>query len=146
MQNLDIRWLQRFSNYNKALAQLEKAVLLARQRPLSNLEAQGIIQAFEYTHELAWNVMKDYFEYQGNTNITGSRDAIKEAFKVGIVADGEGWMDTIRSRNRTVHTYNEQTANEIKDAIIHFYFQLFKEFKTKMESYRSAAQTDLFKQ
>ena len=146
MQNLDIRWLQRFSNYNKALAQLEKAVLLAQQRPLSDLEAQGIIQAFEYTHELAWNVMKDYFEYQGNTNITGSRDAIKEAFKVGIVADGEGWMDTIRSRNRTVHTYNEQTADEIKNAIIHFYFQLFKEFETKMEGYRLAAQTDLFKQ
>nr|VFJ60551.1 MAG: nucleotidyltransferase substrate binding protein, HI0074 family [Candidatus Kentron sp. DK] len=74
---LDIRWRQRFDNYRRALARLRDAVSLRKKRPLSDLEQQGLIKAFEFTHELAWNVMKDYFEYQGNTSITGSRDAIR---------------------------------------------------------------------
>nr|VFJ56069.1 MAG: nucleotidyltransferase substrate binding protein, HI0074 family [Candidatus Kentron sp. DK] len=74
---MDIRWRQRFDNYRQALARLRDAVALRQQRPLSDLEQQGLIKAFEFTHELAWNVMKDYFEYQGNTRITGSRDAIR---------------------------------------------------------------------
>jgi nucleotidyltransferase substrate binding protein (TIGR01987 family) len=72
----DIRWKQRFSNYTNALEQLQEAVDLSCERELSMLEKQGLIQAFEYTHELAWNVMKDFLEYQGNQNVKGSRDAI----------------------------------------------------------------------
>jgi len=60
-----IRWLQRFANYTKALQSLSDAVSLAGERPLSKLEQQGLIQAFEFTHELAWNVLKDYLEQQG---------------------------------------------------------------------------------
>lgn len=77
----DTRWKQRFSSFQRAHAQLASAVALGRQRPLSQLEQQELIKAFEFTQELAWNVMKDYFEYQGNTVITGSRDAIREAFR-----------------------------------------------------------------
>ena len=77
----DVRWHQRLSNYNKALLQLNKAVEIANKRTLTDLEQQGLIQSFEFTHELAWNVMKDYFYYQGNTEIRGSRDATREAFK-----------------------------------------------------------------
>ena len=80
----DIRWKQRLSNYQRVLQQLSDAVALGKQRPLSNLEQQGLIKAFEFTHELAWNVMKDYFQYQGNSPITGSRDAIREAFQRGL--------------------------------------------------------------
>jgi nucleotidyltransferase substrate binding protein (TIGR01987 family) len=70
-----IRWVERLENFKSALLQLQKAVTLAKAKPLSDLEKQGVIQAFEFTHELAWNVLKDYFEYQGTTSITGSRDA-----------------------------------------------------------------------
>ncbi|MBU6343356.1 MAG: HI0074 family nucleotidyltransferase substrate-binding subunit, partial [Bacteroidetes bacterium] len=97
MQDKDIRWVQRLSNYSKALAQLTDAVGIYRQRPLSNLEQQGLIQAFEYTHELAWNVMKDYFEYQGGFQITGSRDAIRAAFSTELIQNGADWMNTISS-------------------------------------------------
>jgi nucleotidyltransferase substrate binding protein (TIGR01987 family) len=130
----DIRWLQRFSNYKKAYAQLEKAVQLSEQRPLSDLEIQGLIQAFEFTHELAWNVMKDYFEYQGNFALAGSRDATKEAFKMEIIEDGDMWMEMIKSRNKTSHTYNETIALEIADKIIHHYLPLFQLLGQKMES------------
>lgn len=126
------RWEQRFENYLKALNQLENAVKLSEERELTDLEKQGLIQAFEFTHELAWNVIKDYFFFQGNSEIIGSRDASREAFKVGLVQDGEGWMEMIKSCNKTSHTYNEDIASEITEKIIERYFELFKEFEEKM--------------
>ena len=128
----DIRWKQRFSNYRKALEQLRKAVLLSRQRELSDLEQQGLIQAFEFTHELAWNVIKDYFEYQGNASITGSRDATREAFQQGLIVDGDTWMGMIKSRNRASHTYHAETAREIVRAVTDAYCALFDAFEAKM--------------
>lgn len=128
----DIRWKQRFSNYQRAERQLADAVKLSRERPLTQLEQQGLIKAFEFTQELAWNVMKDYFEYQGNTSITGSRDALREAFSKGLIEDGEGWMDTIRSRNRSAHTYDEGTARQLVQTIAERYSHLFEAFATRM--------------
>lgn len=133
MADLDVRWRQRLANYRKALAQLDTAVNLAQSRELTDLERQGLIQAFEFTHELAWNVMKDYFDYQGNTDITGSRDAIREAFDKGLITDGEGWMEMIRSRNQTAHAYNEQVAAEISRRVVEQYQPLFQAFRARME-------------
>ena len=130
----DIRWQQRFRNFLKAFALLEKAVLQFRDQGLSDLEEQGLIQRFEFTHELAWNVLKDYFEYQGSTEITGSRDATREAFQKGLVEDGEGWMEMIKSRNQSSHTYNENTAKELVENIAERYYPLFIVFKNKMAS------------
>lgn len=132
--NLDIRWHQRLENFSKALSQLESAVMLSKQRKLSNLEEQGLIQAFEFTHELAWNLMREYFYYQGNNEITGSRDATREAFKMGLVKNGETWMEMIKSRNQSSHTYNQEVADEISEKIIASYFELFTEFERKMNS------------
>ncbi len=128
----DIRWKQRFANYRKALIQLRSAVVLSRQRELSELERQGLIQGFEFVHELAWNVFKDFFEYQGNISIMGSRDATREAFKRNLIVDGEGWMDMIISRNKSSHTYNEATAEEISEKIIHHYFDLFDSLEARL--------------
>ena len=134
----DIRWHQRLANYEKAFARLAAAVELASQRPLSDLEKQGLIQAFEFTHELAWNVMKDYFAWQGTVDITGSRDATRESFSKGLVADGEGWMEMIRSRNQTSHTYNEEVANEIAARITGLYAPLFGAFLLRMQGLRDS--------
>jgi len=129
----DIRWKQRFNNFQRAYRQLSDAVALGKQRQLSQLEKQGLIQAFEFTQELAWNVMKDYFEYQGNTAITGSRDAIREAFLRGLIEDGEGWMETIKSRNRASHTYDENTANQLAELVSTRYLSLFEKFRLHMQ-------------
>lgn len=137
MNNRDIRWQQRFANYNKALVQLKEAVELNAQRPLSKLEKQGVIQAFEFTHELAWNVLKDFLEDQGNQTIKGSKDATREAFKVALIADGERWMAMIQSRNLSSHTYDEQIAENLVAAIINDYFPLFATLQTEMEQYLS---------
>lgn len=127
-------WIQRLENYAKALTQLSTAVLLSKHRVLSDLEKQGLIHAFEFTHELAWNVIKDYFIYQGNPDITGSRDAVREAFNKGLIDDGEGWMEMIKSRNQSSHTYNLDVANEIIEKIVNHYSQLFDIFLQKMRS------------
>ena len=134
MSNQDIRWQQRFQNFLKAFSLLEETVEQSRNNGLNKLEEQGLIQRFEFTHELAWNVLKDYFDYQGNTTITGSRDATREAFRQGLISDGEGWMEMLRSRNQSSHTYNEEVAKEIKDKVTKLYFPLFAEFKNKMNS------------
>lgn len=126
MTNIDVRWQQRLNNYARALQQLSLAVNLAQTRPLSDLEKQGLIQAFEFTHELAWNVMKDYFFFQGNSAITGSRDATRESFNKGLIKEGEIWMEMIKSRNQTSHTYNQSVADEIVKNIINSYHTSFR--------------------
>ncbi len=133
MASQDIRWMQRLNNYSRALAKLTEGVELAQQRGLSDLEKQGLIQAFEFTHELAWNVMKDYFAFQGNPAITGSRDAFREAFNKGLINDGEGWMEMIKSRNQTSHTYNQAVADEISGLIVERYHELFQRFLQRMK-------------
>jgi nucleotidyltransferase substrate binding protein (TIGR01987 family) len=130
MENIDIRWKQRFSNFSKALSQLQK--FIDKGEDLNELEEQGLIQAFEYNFELAWNLIKDYYEYQGVTEIQGSRDAFRLAFKRGLITDGAGWMKMIESRVKTSHTYNEDTAAEIVSAILNTYFDLFKELHQTM--------------
>jgi nucleotidyltransferase substrate binding protein (TIGR01987 family) len=109
----DVRWNQRFQNYRQAFARLTEAVELSRQRALTDLEKQGLVQAFEFTHEMAWNVLKDYLEVQGFGDIVGSRGATRQAFKDGLIADGETWMDMIKARNQTSHTYNLDVAEGI---------------------------------
>jgi nucleotidyltransferase substrate binding protein (TIGR01987 family) len=132
MSSLDIRWKQRLSNFRLAFHQLSSAVAISQSRALSDLEKQGIIQAFEFTHELAWNVIKDYFEYQGNTSITGSRDAAREAFQKGLIQNGDVWMEMIKSRNLTTHTYNESVAAEIVKKVTEDYFSEFNGFLKTM--------------
>jgi nucleotidyltransferase substrate binding protein (TIGR01987 family) len=130
--NKNLSWQQRFFNYSKALRQLENAVELSKERSLTDLEEQGLIQAFNFTHELAWNVLKDYFAYQGNPDITGSRDASREAFRRGLIEDGDGWMEMIKSRNQSSHTYNKEIAEGIAEKIRTSYIDLFKSLEQKL--------------
>lgn len=153
----DIRWEQRLSNYIKALDKLTQAVdYIKKNVPdkdpnededwddvLDEIIKEGLIQRFEYTHELAWNVMKDYATYQGNPDIGGSRDATREAFQLQLFSDGKIWMEMIASRNKTSHTYNEETADEIYSKILNEFYPAFLEFRNNMETKRSGEQGNL---
>ncbi len=132
-KNPDIRWRQRFHSFGLAFASLSDAAELAATRPLSSLEQQGLIQAFEFTHELAWNVLKDYLEAQGLVGIIGSRNASREAFKNGLLTEGQTWMDMIAARNRSSHTYNEKTAREISAAILADFVPQFRTLLTRFK-------------
>ncbi len=130
----DIRWIQRFNNFEKAFAQLKGAVELSEERELSKLEDQGLVQAFEFTHELAWNVLKDFLEAHGLKDMYGSRDATRQAFKAELIQNGEAWMKMIDSRNQTSHTYDETIAAKIVADIIQIYFAEFVEFQDRMNA------------
>jgi nucleotidyltransferase substrate binding protein (TIGR01987 family) len=132
----DIRWLQRFSNFRKALAKLRQAVKIVEEKmdfgeEVDELLEEGLIQRFEYTHEIAWKVMKDYIEYQGYTNIRGSRDAIRQALTINIIDDKQ-WMESIADRNLTSHLYDDDTVSRIYKNIIEIYFLLFCRFEKTM--------------
>ncbi|MBX9596957.1 MAG: nucleotidyltransferase substrate binding protein [Burkholderiales bacterium] len=131
----DIRWQQRFYNYNRALVELGEAVELSQTRKLTKLESQGLIQAFEYTHELAWKTLKDFIEERGNSQIFGSKDATREAFTLGLIGQGEVWMSMVNSRNQTSHTYDESTAQQIVMLILNDYYPQFKLLQEKLQSF-----------
>jgi nucleotidyltransferase substrate binding protein (TIGR01987 family) len=130
-QNPDVRWRQRLHSFRKAFRSLSDAAALAQERELTDLEQQGLIQAFEFTHELAWKTLKDFLESKGVQNIYGSKVATRQAFAAGLIGDGEVWMAMIESRNQTSHTYNEDLADEIATSILTQYVPKFDEFQRK---------------
>ena len=134
MTGPDVRWLQRLENYGRALATLQRAVALANQRVLSELEEQGLIQAFEFTHELSWLLLKDFLADQGVSGISGSRDAVREAVVRELLIPGSEatWMAMIRSRNLTSHTYNPALAHEIATLILERYAPALQELHNTM--------------
>jgi len=131
MAEADTRWLQRFDNFKRALLVLQRGVQLARERELSELEQQGLIQGFEFTHELAWNLLKDYLQHQGIENIIGSRDATRLGFQNGLISEGDIWMDMIRARNQSSHTYNLEQARAIAHDVIHRFAPAFGDMRER---------------
>lgn len=139
MQELkDIRWKQRFANYRSALSRLNDAArivtdAIAGPIPPESVQLlkEGLLQRFEFTQELAWKVIKDYLEYQGTQGIMGSRDAFRNALKIGLISD-ERWLNSITDRNITSHAYDESEAGIIYDNVIKVYLPIFKEFEEKM--------------
>ena len=131
----DIRWIQRFNNFKRALQQLDRVMDLIAERELNELEQQGVIQAFEFNFELAWNVLKDFYEHQGEGGIQGSRDAIRLAFRRGLIINGEVWFDMIKKRALTSHTYNEAVTEDILESIIHQFYAEFVSLKETLTDY-----------
>ena len=135
MTTPDIRWIQRLENFQRALATLQRAIDLGLSRPLSELEEQGLIQAFEFTHELSWLLIRDFLVDQGVSGVSGSRDAVREAVARQLLPHGDEsvWMAMIRSRNLTSHTYNPAVAREIADLIVHRYGPAFQRLTQLMQ-------------
>lgn len=126
----DIRWQQRFHNYEKAFLLLERALTIAAP---SEVERGGIIQFYEMAFELAWKVMKDYLEQLGFT-VNSPRDAIKQAFQANILDDGQLWMDALSDRNLTTHTYDENKAIEVVAKIRADYFPALRQLYHRLSS------------
>ncbi|MBI9071373.1 MAG: nucleotidyltransferase substrate binding protein [Melioribacteraceae bacterium] len=131
MTNQDIRWEQRFANFNKAFKQLERFI---KVEELNEMEQQGLIKAFEYTYELSWKTLQDFLKEKGYIGILGPKPVIEQSFQDGYITDGTGWMRMHKSRNLTSHTYDEQTAEEIIKSIRAEYFSLLNDLRDKLES------------
>lgn len=134
MELQDVRWKQRFQNFEKAISHLDAALLL---KDPDMLQKAGIIQFFEMSYELAWNTIKDYLEEQGFVDVKTPRSAFKKAFEVGLIDDGHSWMELLHDRNLTSHAYDEEIASEIENLIHQKYFplliQLYKTLKLRID-------------
>jgi nucleotidyltransferase substrate binding protein (TIGR01987 family) len=134
MPNKDIRWIQRFANYRKALARLGEAVELAKERELSDLEQQGLIQGFEFTFDLAWKTMQDFLRENNRPNDNGGPNVIiTQSLADGIILDEEQWKAMKKSRDLTSHSYDEETADEIAKKIIDAYHGLLIQLETRLQ-------------
>lgn len=128
------RWQYRLLSLKQAYAQLKSAIDIAEKRELSPLEKQGLIQSFEFTHELAWNAMRDFLLERGHTDLYGSKDTTRRAFQKGLIEAGEDWMQMIEHRNLSSHTYKEQTAEAIIDKAKADYGRLFGALIDRLET------------
>lgn len=147
MENARPRWEQKLQSYHKALNRLAEIVNVMDKRQLNEFEADGLIQRFEFTFELAWKLMRSYAEFQGtDKEIMGSRDAIRWAFENKLISDSGTWMEMVKRRNDTSHTYDEDTASEAVLSIKESYYQVFTAFYDRMKKLASANQHDLFSQ
>lgn len=134
MENQDVRWKQRFAHFKNAFKQLKNAKELRNDRDFTELELQGVIQVFVVSQELSWKVLKDFLEDQGKTDLFGSKNAVREAFNVGLITNGAVWFDMIKSRNLTSHIYDHSEILAILDIILNDYVTEFKVFENKMQS------------
>lgn len=132
MDNEDIRWKQRFQNFEKAIKLLDTAL---QTKDPDLLQKAGIIQFFEMTYELSWNTLKDYLEEQGFVDVKSPRSAFKKAFEVGLVEDGHSWLELLVDRNLTSHAYDEQKASEVEILIHQKYYPLLNQLYVKLKSF-----------
>lgn len=147
MENQLPRWEQKLRSYYKALNRLAEIVNVMDKRQLNEFEADGLVQRFEFTFELAWKLIKSYAEYQGtDKEIMGSRDAIRWAFENNIISDSGLWIEMVKRRNDTSHTYDEDTAAAVVLRVKNSYFQAFMALYEKMNNLASKNQQDLFSQ
>jgi nucleotidyltransferase substrate binding protein (TIGR01987 family) len=130
MSDQDIRWKQRFQNFEKAFNQLTSAV---EKKKLSDLEKAGCIQFYEFTFELAWKTLNDYLKSQ-KVDVKFPRDTIKEAFRYELIDDGDLWMDMLEKRNLMSHTYDETSADLAYGLISGSYYKALKTVYQKLKS------------
>ncbi len=135
----DVRWQQRLDNYQRALATLERVVAGLGTATPGETERLAIIQAFEFTHELAWKVLKDFLRDQGFDGVVGSKDATRLGFAQGLLSSGEVWMAMIQARNLTSHTYEVETATEIAERVSREFLPAFRALALRMAGLASAA-------
>lgn len=122
------RFLQRKTEFNNAYERLQEAL----EEKESEIVIDGALHRFEFTFELAWKSLKDYLEYMGLTEKTGSpREIIQQAFKQGIIEDGETWINMMLSRNMLSHLYDEKASRDIFIKIKDEYIKLFSKLNEK---------------
>lgn len=129
----DIPWINQLSHYALALSRLADAVVLAKQRPLTPLEQQGLIHSFENTHELSWKVLSDYLKDQGIQELYGPKDAVHAALAVGLIQEGNPWMDMIRDRGQI---YDLEVTDGIATRITSSYIHAFQKLLETFEGFR----------
>ena len=132
MEERKPKWGERLSTYQNAIDRLTEVITLSRQHPLNQFERDSLVKRFEFSYEMAWKLMMSYEKDNGITEILGSKDVIRQAFRLSIVKNGEAWLEMVDARNRTSHLYDEEMATDAADEIIHTYYPLLVELRDVM--------------
>lgn len=134
--NNEIRWKQRFQNFENAYNTLCRTLSRYEDAPDDEIVQMAMVQAFEFTFELAWNTMKDYLENEGFDEVKNSKQTIRTAFQAELIKDAEGWMETIQKRNLASHTYNLVILRETVEYIQNDFFplarKLYEDLKNRL--------------
>lgn len=139
------RWEQKLDSYHKALNRLAEIVNCSKQRELSDFEKDGLVQRFEFTHEMAWKLMMSFCKWQSpEEELFGSKDSTRWAYGKGLLNNGEVWMDMIRSRNYTSHNYDGVVAESVVNKVVNEYFPEMQSFYFRMEALAATRPSDLF--
>lgn len=131
--NQDIRWKQRFQNYEKAFRRLARAIEVVKATPDDDLLQSGLVQTYEYTFELAWKTLKDYLESEGFL-LRSPRETIRQGFQSGYIANAEDWLQALADRNLTVHIYDDEVIARVLKDIFERYFFILQEFYTSFKA------------
>ena len=124
----DIRWKQRFTNYEKAYLSLFESQKALEKDKDNDFIRDSLIQRYEYTMELAWKTMKDYLENEGFIDVTSPKTAVRKAFQERMIQDGSAWLKALDDRNKTSHAYDETMAAEVVKSICEYHIRLFRDF------------------
>lgn len=126
--------MKRFEERKQDLAKATERLKEAFCEKETELAIDGTLHRFEFTFELAWKTMKDFMEYNGIIDSTGSpREVLKMAFQSGIIEDGDTWINMMLSRNSLSHLYDEGTSRKIYKDIKEKYIVLFEKLNTELE-------------
>jgi nucleotidyltransferase substrate binding protein (TIGR01987 family) len=125
------RWKEKLAAFKNALDRLGEGL---EEDPINPLMIDGVIQRFEFSYELAWKTMKYFLEYQGIEGVKSPRTTIKEAFSFGLIEDGDQWIDMLKDRNLTSHTYDEERAKRIYNKIKSRHYQNLKAVYERLKS------------
>ena len=130
--NNELRWKQRFQNFEKALnvfqARVEDCEKNPKGTPHYEAFQMALVQAFEIIIELAWKTLKDYLENEGYDKVKNGKQAIRQAFQDEIIQEPEIWMEALETRNLTSHTYE----NTILKKVVHFIVEDFSSVVWKL--------------
>lgn len=130
--NNNIRWKQRFQNFEKAYLLLNE-IADRDIDSFSQLEKEGVVKRFEIIIELSWKVLKDYLENEGYDNVKNGKQAIRQAFQDEIITDAEDWMKALQQRNLTSHTYDDDILDETLNFIIDEFYPIVRDLYQKLK-------------
>ena len=129
----ELRWKQRFVNFENAYNVIARAIERNKLTPNDEMVKMALIQAFEFTFELAWKTMKDYLESEGFDKMAGSKDVIRTAFQAELIEDAEAWLNCIEKRNTASHTYDEEVLSQGVVFVSNDYFPLVTKLYTELK-------------
>lgn len=133
MNKITPKWLNRLDTFKNAIRRLAEVIDLSNERKLNQFEYDSLIKRFEFSFEMAWKLMMSYERDNGVDELRGSKDVVRQAYRMSIITNGEAWLEMIDDRNKTSHLYDEDMASDVIDEIIHTYYPLFIELQNKMD-------------